>query len=296
MSGKDSKKRTHEVFERLNKLSRSPVMLAVREFRRAGLKTEAGSCYFHAGLRDFQSIELVASSNSERSNYLLTISWHIALAPGKSDLLVVITETGEQSVEHEALGGFRPLANIEGQTLLPLMRQPYTGISLLDAPRILGCCLEDALQKKGISSRNHQALQRSLSSAYQATLQPITLPGNNQLPHFKIAIPLLISPTDLFEAKLGNDGVESDDSSFMGIQIADSAHRVNQPVVDIINPDFLETYAKMAAEAADRLPQLIDQHLSDDTPPPATVRTKLDLRSRLGKQCQVDAWEKFRNL
>jgi len=295
MSGKDSKKRAHEVFERLNKLSRSPIVVAAREFRLAGLSAEAGSCYFHAGLRDFRNIELVVSNTTEHSGYCLTISWHVALAPGKSDLLVVVTGTGERS--DESVGGFRPLTNIEGQALLPLMRQPYTGISLLDAPRILGRCLEDALQPNGIDSGNHQALRRTLNSAYQATLQPTALAtSDSQLRHFKIAVPLLIAPADLFEVNLGNDGVDSDDSCFMGLQIVDSANRVNHPIVDIINPDFLGTYAKMAAETADRLPQLIDQHLANDTTAPALASEIQELRPRLGKQSQIDAWEKFRNL
>ena len=219
------------------------------------------------------------------------------MAPGESELLVVVTGTGEQRDKSRSVEGFRPLTNIEGQALLPLMRQPYTGISLLDAPRILGCCLEDALQQKGVDSGNYQALLRSLNSAYQATLQPTALSENsNQLPHFKIAVPLLISPTDLFEASLGNEGVESDDSCFLGIQIADSASRVNQPIVDIVNPDFLSTYAKMAAETADRLPQLVDQLLCEVNVAPTDVSDPLELEPKIGKQSQIDAWEKFRNL
>ena len=74
MTGEDNKKRVHEVFKRLNKLNRSQIVFAAREFRLAGLRADAGSCYFHAGQRDFRNIELVVSSTTERSNYLLTIS------------------------------------------------------------------------------------------------------------------------------------------------------------------------------------------------------------------------------
>ena len=73
MSGKDSKKRAHEVFERLNKLGRSPIVVAAREFELAGLIAETGSCYFHAGLRDFRSIELVVSKTTRRKEFLFTI-------------------------------------------------------------------------------------------------------------------------------------------------------------------------------------------------------------------------------
>ena len=300
MSGKEAKNRAQVVRKRLDKLSRAPVVAAAREFRLAGLTTAVGCCYFHAGLRDFRTIELVANSTIEQKDYRLTISWHVAWAHDKSDLLVVITGTGEKGDSNETIDGLSPLTNIEGQALLPLLHQHFTGISLLDAPRILGCCLEDGLQAKGINSRNYQALQRTLSSAYQATQPVAPQHGTGQLRHFKIAIPLLISPTDLYEANCSDQGVKADDCCFMGIRIADNTGRVNQPVVDIINPDFLATYAKMAAETAERLPQLIDQHLSDDPPirtaDSVNVRDSLELEPRLGKQSQLDAWEKFRNL
>jgi hypothetical protein len=297
MSGQSKKKRADEVFERLDKLTRSQVVGAAREFRHAGLTTEVGRCYFHTGARNFQSIELVASNTSNHPSFHLTISWHIAIAPGKSDLLVVVTGTGEKGEENQSVSGFRPLTNVEGQALLPLMRQPYTGISLFDAPRILGRCLEDSLKPKGLDSHSNRAMRRALNSAYQATLMPASSAAETAaLPHYKIAIPVLISPTDLFEANLAEDGVESDDSCFVAVEIGDNTQRINQPLLDIISPSFLGTYAKMAAETTERLPQLIDQHLSGEKAEPPPTLEAWDLRPGRGKKSQIDAWEEFREL
>ena len=296
MTGKDRNRSAHELVERLNKLSRSTIVAASREFRLAGLTAQAGCCYFHAGQRDFRSIELVASSSTKRNGYWFTISWHVAVAPGEANSLLVVTGTGEQNNASQSLSGFRPLSNAQGRKLLPLMRQPYTGITLLDAPRILGRCLEDALLPEGLESPNHQALQRTLNSAYQATLQATADADNSPLQHFKIAVPLLISPADLYAVKLGDNGVESDDSSFMGLQITDNTERINQPIVDIINPEFIATYAKMAAETAAKLPDLIDQFLSNEPASTVTTADNPNPGPRFGKQSQIDAWEAFRNL
>jgi len=291
MSGKDSTKRAHEVFERLQQLGQSQTVSVAQAFHGAGFSVQVGRCYLHSGQRDFKTIELIASHTTECDQYLLSVSWHVAIASGESDLLVVITGTSNDA--GDTVAGFRPLANLQGQALLPLLRQTYTGIGLLDAPRIMGHCLEDALQPDAIGSHNQQALMRALNSAYQTSIEPPARSGNLP-PHYKIAAPLLVSSRDLYEANLGSDGVESDDSCFLGLEVGVNQSHDNQLVVDIINPDFVPTYTRMAAELAEQLPRLIDQH----QPPaaPAQDPTDAGFPPPLRPQSQIDAWERFRDL
>jgi len=258
----------------LDEAAESVVARAARAFRAAGFTVQLGTVFDAPG-GPAGMIELIARTRHRSRSWTIEASWHVAFAPGRDGLLVVLEEAGAAG----RTVGFRPLANARFDALLSRMDGRYTSIGLFDAPRIRANALLEAVTGAGVNGPDHRALGRSLASAGHA-LRPSVEPFVPPRPEFRFACPLLITDAVLYEATADRSAAHPAETCYVTIEPTLDGTRS----VEIVGGGFIETYARMAGEAITQLPRVIRDSPAVVNEPSARGAT------------QVDAWERFRSL
>jgi hypothetical protein len=269
--------RDKRVSRMLDTASSSSVAVAARAFRDAGLKVELGR-FFSESDRDHHGIELIASAHKKHQNMNIEASWHVAHAPGHDGVLVVLNEAAEDK-ENETIG-FRPLANEAFDQLLARTWGKYTGVGLLDAPKVKADGLLEVLGERGVGGKDYLAMMRALNSALHA-MQPQIKTFREARPTYRFAAPMLVTEAVMYEACATVKTSHLADTCYIALEHQHQGART----VDVIGLDFIATYARMAAEAVDALPRLIEEQLDDPTP----------IKQAEGQDL-ISAWDAFREL
>lgn len=269
--------RDQRVSEMLDLAANSSVAIAARSFREAGFEVELGRIYTESE-QPHRGIELIARTRRRTRSWTLEASWHVAHAPGNDGVLVVLNETSEDQEDKTA--GFQPLANDLFDRLLHKAKGRYTGIGLLDAPKVRADGLLEVLGVRGVGGKDYQAMVRALDSSLHA-LHPSVDFIVDPRPTFRFAVPLLVTEAEMYEACATVRTAKMTETCYIALE---HQHRGTRSV-DVVGLEFIGTYIRMAAEAVDALPRLIGEQLDH-----------IEQEPRRRSATQIDAWEQFRNL